>query len=304
MNSKKRDPPARHWCFTLFRPEGWESIDGKDPANLYDPENMTYIIYQIERSPETHNIHLQGYFSLKRKQRFTPVKRLFQSDKVHLEKCRATPQQNIDYCSKSESHIAGPWEYGKRPDDRGNVSALSYAVDDIQSGKSLQDVAIANPTTWVHSYRGLTSLASLLNKPKTTWRQVTTYVHWGPPRTGKTRLAMDTPCNDGRPPYRLPLSSGFWFDGYDGESVLVIDDFYGQIKFHDMLNLLDGYYSRVAVKGGFVWGVWEKVFITSNVHPDSWWPGIRSTIPQASWLAMQSRFSEIIEFKGGEGGPN
>lgn len=293
---KTQDAQAVNWCFTLFREEGWEVIENKDPANLFDSENMDYIIYQVERCPETQKLHLQGYFALKTRKRMAQAKKLFEYPQIHLIKCLGSPLQNIEYCSKSASHIAGPWEYGVRPDARGKKSCTALAIEDIQAGKPLSQVAVENPMAWVRSYRGLTSLAAAVAKPKGVWREVTCFVFWGKSRTGKTRTAMESTCKDGRPPFRMPLSSGFWFDGYDGEDTLVIDDFYGQIKFSDMLQLLDGHYIQVPIKGGFTWAVWTKVFITSNVHPQAWWAGCRDKIPIESMQAMEKRYTEIKEF--------
>jgi len=158
-------------------------------------------------------------------------------------------------------------------------------------------VAVENPLAWVRSCKGLTSLAQALTTPTEVWRQVTVTVIYGPTRTGKTRAAMNSTCRDGRHPYQMPLSSGFWFDGYEGEDTLVIDDFYGQIRFSDMLRILDGHYVQVPVKGGFTWAKWTNVFITSNTHPDQWWAGSRDTIPAASLDAMRARFTEIIHMQ-------
>jgi len=283
---------AVHWCFTWN--DDWDADSAEDPAGLWDPSVFAYMVYQLERA-ETGQLHLQGFCSLLKRAKMGTVKKAL-NNAVHLEKAMGRPDQAAAYCKKEDSRVQGPWEYGSAPDARGKKSPTAQAIEDIQAGKPLSVVAVENPLAWVRSYRGLTSLAASLSKPKEAWREVTVFVYWGKTRSGKTRAAMESLCSDGRLPYCMPLSSGFWFDGYDGEDTLVIDDFYGQIKFSDMLRLLDGHYCQIPIKGGFTWARWTRVFITSNSHPDAWWSASRATIPAESLAAMEARFGEITEF--------
>jgi len=283
---------AVHWCFTWN--DDWAADCSEDPAALWDASQFSYMVYQLERA-ETGQLHLQGFCSLLKKARLNAVKKLL-NPAVHLEQARGRPDQAADYCKKEDSRVAGPWEYGSAPDKRGKKSPTAQAIADIQAGKPLSAVATENPLAWVRSYRGLTSLAAALSKPAVAWREVTVFVYWGKTRSGKTRAAMESLCADGRLPYSMPVTSGFWFDGYDGEDTLVIDDFYGQIKFSDMLRILDGHYIQIPVKGGFTWARWTRVFITSNTHPDGWWSASRATIPAESLAAMEARLGEITQF--------
>lgn len=68
-----------------------------------------------------------------------------------------------------------------------------------------------------------------------------------------------------------PGGNNLWFDGYDGQSVLIIDDFSGWIKYRFLLRLLDGYQVRLEVKGSHTWAAWTEVYITSNVPPEGWY---------------------------------
>jgi len=53
--------------------------------------------------------------------------------------------------------------------------------------------------------------------------QVKTLVYWGPPGCGKTRLAVSKLPED----YYLKLPTNKWWDGYQGEKYVLIDDFCG-----------------------------------------------------------------------------
>ena len=38
-----------------------------------------------------------------------------------------------------------------------------------------------------------------------------------------------------------PNNGSLWFDGYRGQKTILLDDFYGWIKYHTLLQITDGY---------------------------------------------------------------
>jgi len=86
-----------------------------------------------------------------------------------------------------------------------------------------------------------------------------------------------------------PTSTGqLWFDGYDGQDVVIFDDFYGGLPLPYMLRLLDGYPMRLPIKGGHTYAKWTKVYLTSNVPPTEWY--------QDPDGAFARRIHEVVEF--------
>jgi len=137
---------ARNWCFTyhheqLATKEFTRQLVDSVPG-LLQPNGLGYVIFQRERAPETGAYHLQGYAQ------FTTRKSLKQSKAAlnmlfpncHLEKAKGSAKQNKEYCSKEESRVDGPWEFGemicagKRNDIDEFVEAMSkesLSFDDI-----------------------------------------------------------------------------------------------------------------------------------------------------------------------------
>lgn len=302
MRKTPQEIRAVHWIWTWNADEAagddvkWATTGDVDPVKLYDDKKFACLVYQVEKAPtpsadHPSGIHLQGFCSMLKKSRRAQVVAAL-GGHVWCDMAR-TPKEACMYAQK-EGRVAGPFVYGTLPDNRGKLSPTARAVQMIQEGTCLSAVAAAEPLAWTRSYRGLQSLHAELSKPKETYYKPTKVtVLWGPTRTGKTRTALAHRCADGRLPYCMPASNGLWFDGYSGEDTLVLDDFYGQIKFSDMLRILDDQSIQVPIKGSFTWSKWTTVFITSNAHPDDWWKGARDAIPADSIMAMMARLGTI-----------
>ena len=123
-----------------------------------------------------------------------------------------------------------------------------------------------HPRVMLQYSTGLSRLQSALCKPPA-WRQVKSYLFWGPPGTGKSRRVHESE------PDLYSKPDGEWWDGYCGQKAILFDDFRGQNPLHCLLRWLDGYPIQVPIKGGFVWAMWERVYFTSNFDIPKWYPG-------------------------------
>jgi hypothetical protein len=77
--------------------------------------------------------------------------------------------------------------------------------------------------------------------------------------------------------YRMTFSNGgnsSWFDGYNGESVVELSEFRGQLALSFMLDLLDRYELKVQTKGGTVQFLASTIVITSNEEPKEWYKNL------------------------------
>lgn len=274
----------RAWCWTLF------VEDEKDYSGLLsDQDGLRYAVWQLEMSPSTQRLHLQGYAEFKSPTRISTLKRLL-GESVHCEARKGTRDQAIQYCRKDESRVLGPWSVGCYDSvQQGKRTDLDRVADRILSGDSLYDVIEDHPVQYIRYRRGIEALvAHRMQRRADEWREVTVCVYWGDTGTGKTRKAIDENAS------RFILDQGdrVWFDGYNGQDTLIIDDFYGWIKFGFLLRILDGHPLRLEIKGGHTYAFWRKVVITSNKPWDEWY----SNISEAQKAALKRRISERIHF--------
>lgn len=269
---------ARNWCFTLYDDERLNLLnDGAQgggalaapPLELDHPHVRAYV-YQLERCPETGRLHIQGYVEFTRPKRMGGVKSIIGSGTVHLEQRRGSRNQAIEYCRKENSRVAGPWEHGNiTTEPNGRSTSLAECASRIASGALLEDIVDSFPVEYIRYKRGIEALVSIHHRRSIpVWREVTVLVHWGGSGVGKTRHVVDRSKGNF---FILDQGERVWFDGYSGESTLIIDDFYGWIKWGSFLRILDGHPYRCEIKGGHIYAAWTTVLITSNKHPSEWY---------------------------------
>lgn len=98
----------------------------------------------------------------------------------------------------------------------------------------------------------------------------TVTVYWGRTGTGKSRRAWNEAGLDAYP--KDPRTK-FW-DGYRAHKHVVMDEFRGGIDIAHLLRWFDRYPVVVEVKGSSVVLAATNIWITSNVDPREWFPGL------------------------------
>lgn len=274
------------WCFTSFKLDNYENW-----KNL-DNDNIKYMVYQMECCPETGKHHIQGYIELKRKLVMKSVKKLLNDNTVHLEIRKGKDIEARAYCMKDESRIMDIVEIGEFiANKQGERNDLKVIYDLIKNGASDIELQEANPMLYARYYKSFDRMRNnLISKEKGKFRKVNVECRIGKAGSGKTKSVYDEfGCEN---VYRLRKGNGdnIWFDDYKGEETLLIDDFYGWIKYGQLLELLDGYILQLDCKGSYTYGIWKNVIITSNDMIDKWYKlGLTP--------ALKRRINMIVEYE-------
>jgi len=256
---------------------------------------LRYYIFQLERCPSTGRAHFQGYVQYARSSRPLRLKTLLSEPSLHVELARGSPAENVQYCSKA-TH--GMWTQNLRSageltsqGTRSDLTALTSLL--LQRPTISWRELIKEHTNHVLMYhRGIAFLRAHLVKPRSWKTQVT--VLWGPPGTGKSRVAHEifpgAYCLN--PPRGSSNFSAAWWDSYDFEQDVIIDEFYGWIPYAQFLATLDRYPLLVETKGGSVQFLAKRIIITTNRHPSTWYKfAPRGSEPYA---ALRRRIGRII----------
>lgn len=156
----------------------------------------------------------------------------------------------------------GTWESG----GSGARTDLLALQQRIRDGASERDISEEFFADYLRYGTGIRRYIDLRKHVEPRNFKTTVIVYYGPPGTGKSFSAME-----GGAKWILSSSNYPWFDGYNGTDIVLIDDFYGWIKFHHLLVLLDAYPCKVQKKGGMIEWAPPKIFITSNRDPSLWY---------------------------------
>lgn len=149
---------------------------------------------------------------------------------------------------------------------QGKRSDLDEIKEELDNGATEKVIAEKYFSRWCQYGRPFKRYRAMRALPRT-WPTIT-HVYWGKTGTGKTRFVFDQVMDS------TMWSPGDyqWFDGYDGQDIIIIDDYRGEYSLPMLLKLLDRYPMQVPFKGGFANWAPKKVYITSNIRPRSWYP--------------------------------
>ena len=293
---------SRNWTWTYFPETGKMTVD---QMKVKLEAETVYSVFGVEKCPNTGRSHLQGYSVLKNTKTMSAFKKLLDKT-MHLEHSSGSAEDNRIYCSKGdqskeeweEQKSNGPnygknatvWSCGTMPKP-GMRTDIHELRDACENAVSLCDIikedALVVPLAKYQRFAQMVH-SSALKKRTRDFRELEVIVRWGETSRGKTRL----PYEEGA--YMWCPDSVEWWDGYDGDEILLIDDFYGQIKVARMLHLMRGYQCRLPIKGGFTYAMWQKVYITSNTHPNMWYNGWEK-IPNEVKDAFFARITTITK---------
>lgn len=237
---------------------------------------MTYLCFGREEG-ESGNLHYQGYVEFPCKISMSTLKKIL--PRAHLEIAKGTSLQASEYCKKDGDFQ----EFGELSPGQGSRSDLAAIKKAIDKGASEEEIADNFFEKWVVYRRSFQAYATLKQASRS-WSTIT-HVYWGKTGTGKTRFVMDQVMDQ---PFWSP-GDYKWFDGYQSQPIVIIDDYRGEYPLQLLLKLLDRYPMQVPVKGGFVKWCPKKVYITSNIHPNDWYP----SADRFSVSAMFRRLNKI-----------
>ncbi len=201
---------------------------------------------------------------------------------MHLERMLGTEVQSNAYCMKD-----GDFKFLGEFRTQGFRSDLEDIKQMIDRGDSMLQVPTAHFGDYIRYYAGFAKYQELILKKKTKrFRKVMVIVHTGKTGTGKTRAAVDSSTDH----YMIQGGNLKWWNGYYGETTLIIDEYSNQIPITELLGILDGYQLRLPVKGGFTYANWSTVYITTNLD------SLHINAKPEHRDALCRRVSEIIDF--------
>ena len=99
-------------------------------------------------------------------------------------------------------------------------------------------------------------------------RDIKVYWHWGEPGTGKSHTYVQLSAEHGEQNIYFVGEYQNPFDNYNGQPILILDEFRGQIRYDKLLTLLGGYKVQVQARYTNAYSLWNEVHITTVFSPE------------------------------------
>jgi len=263
----------RNWCGTIDVEHKKVEYRKQFEMLLLDLNHqkiLRYAVFNLETGDEGR-YHFQCYFEFTKQQRMSAVKHHLECNEIHLEGRKGTRVAARDYCMKDTRHsqpsIIGTWvEDCERTDVKDYMARITKGVDSHEPALN-SNLMDEYPVAWARFNR-LVERATEARQEK--WalkdRKVKCQYWWGMTGTGKTHRAKQWALKRNLRYYILARGMYPWFQKYNAEEVLIIDDLNTDwVESDHLLQILQGTPStKLQIKGGNAYALWSYVVITSN----------------------------------------
>lgn len=213
---------VRGWCFT------WHNYTEEDYAFICEID-CRYLIVGKEICPTTGTPHLQGYIYFDNGRSLARMKKY--NKKISWRAANGSADANEAYCSKDGEFF----EKGDKP-KQGQRTDLNKVKNEIMSGKKVDELVLENPVMYHQYGRTLNKIEDLRMRKEFRTEMTEGIWYFGETGVGKSHKAFA----DFSPErcYVVPNDNGWW-DGYVQQEVVILNDFRGEIKYNELLNMID-----------------------------------------------------------------
>lgn len=305
---------SRKWMITINNPlEHGFTHDAIIDAMSKIRGNSLYWCMCDEEGDECETLHTHVFIYRSSPFNAKQIDNLFPN--MHRDVCHGTTQENRAYVlkdgpkfnkqsdgsytyddAKGKRHSGINYsdtfyEFGECPEEhQGKSSSSEIVLQMIRDGHSNREIVDAVPSAFkdiekIERTRSMYRDSDFANM----WRDLEVTYIFGTTGSGKTRSVMDKYgyANCYRvTDYKHP------FDTYDGQDVLIFEEFRGGLKHGDMLNYLDGYPLLLPCRYFNRQACYTKVFIITNIPPDDQY----RNVDRESQEAFYRRIHKVLEF--------
>lgn len=264
---------SRGWTVTLNNYTAEEILQVKQLKT-------DFTIYGREVGETCQTPHLQIYFYKATKITFNSIQKTLK--RAHLIASSGTPQQNKDYCSKGSQTkmewetlgTAGPnygkdadvWESGTLP-SQGKRNDLKQLVENIvTNATSINQLIYEDPMAYHQYGRTLEKIEQLQKRKEYRTQKTTCEWIYGDSGTGKSYEAF---ANYNPQTHYNHQDDGLWWDNYNQQDIVIINEFRGEIKYKRLLELTDSYPCNVPQRNKPpIPFISRHIIITSSKSPE------------------------------------
>ena len=300
----KRDTQSRKYLITINRPIEKGLTHDKIKELINSLKSTMYYCMADEKGLKEETPHTHIFIAFRSPVRFSTIKKLFPT--AHIDKSLGTSTENKAYVeksgkwensSKSETIVKGSFEeWGELPNEhQGNRTDLAILYNKIKDGLSNYDLLEENPDNIEHlKYIDKVRQTIIRENVKNQFRQLDVTYIFGESATGKTRYVME---KYGYENVHRVTDYIHPFDSYEGQEIILFDEFCSNFKIQEMLNYLDGYPIELPARYCNKWGAYSTIFLVSNLPLSRQYPYIQEH-EFTVWKAFLRRIHKVEQFMG------
>ncbi|MCL2861877.1 MAG: replication protein [Firmicutes bacterium] len=296
------------WSGTCYHKEQLDAI-----INSKDIKHYAYILHDKDKKSDSDELKKPHYHFLvhfEQAQRGAWFKAFATDDMgiVFVERC-SIPKSAYDYlihdtpnCRKQEKHL---YDLSERignienldPEQEIDEHAVLYEdiMNLVNKQMSWKDFIKSKPKR-IHMISNIKTAHDLLlreNKFDNTFRTLEVTYIFGQTAKGKTRYIMEK--YGYKNVYRVTKYDHTAFDQYEGQDVIVFEEYRSSFKIEDMLNYLDGYPLMLPSRYNNKEACYTKVYITTNWTLEQQYKNVQSEHP-TTWQAFLRRIHKVYNF--------
>lgn len=284
----KKDKQSRRYVLTINNPI---QSDEEFETFLKNLEHIKYFIFQREKGHKEETEHFQIFLVFTISKRFSTIKNLFPT--AHIESANGSNIQCRDYCSKSDTRVSGPYEYGEFAEERSRTD-IKTLLELIKAGADNTTIMDLFPAQYLR-YQDKIERVRQDNyakeyEEKYRTNLIVTYIY-GKSGIGKTFSILNK--YGLKNVYRVTdYKKDPWFS-YKNQKIVVFEEFRSQFYISDMLNYLDIYPLWLPARYSNKMACFEKVFITSNIPLSGQYKSLKEEQPE-TFKAFNRRIHHVL----------
>ena len=312
MAEKTADSRSMKWLLTINNPGEHGVTNEGIEETLKGMGSFRYACYSHEIGLEDRTYHIHIFVAFDNQVRFSTLKNRFPA--AHIDPCRGSIKQNRDYVfkqgkwadtDKEDTRIEGhQYEIGTAPIEigqgrRSDLEEIEGLLDAGYTPDQIFEVSIA------YRLREKEIRAHYMARRKKevpAFRDVRVVWHVGESGSGKSYAMVGLMAENPGNVYLMNDYDGGGLDLYQGEGILFMDEFRGQLKFSTLLGMLDGYRVQVHCRYANVYALWTEVHITSVLPPEMVYSRMVSENRDIDTVGqLMRRISEVVyHYKQGD----
>lgn len=256
---------------------------------VWNESKMKYLCFGEEVCKTTGRKHWQGCVYFYDKCSIRQAQKLLDIGKSHIETYQKSDSMEdcFEYCKKDEKYV----EFGIKPEQGKRRDLIALKDELLNTELTCDDICLDNPIMYHQYGRTLNKIEDLKMRKKFRTEMTEGIWYYGATGTGKSHIAY-TGYNPST--HYNWKDDGGWQDGYIQQETVIINEFRGEMKYKDLLLLVDKYPYEIRRRNREPMPFTsKKVIITSSLHPRDIYKNLNAK-DSLEQLERRFRFVELV----------